>query len=97
MVARQHLARREGEALQDVELGDDADDLSVVLDRIGIEIIALEHLAQREQVEVAPHCPDVLRHVAFDGLFKESVHGASSLIGLVSLQRQCDSSTQRAD
>src|SRR4051812_23588138 len=38
VIARQHLARRERKALQDVELGDEPDDLPLVLDGVAIEV-----------------------------------------------------------
>ena len=76
VVPRDHLVGRKGKTLQQVELGDEADNLSVILDRIGVEIVALEHLAQFVHRQLARHRLDSTRHVAGDGLFEKFIQGA---------------------
>jgi hypothetical protein len=76
IIPRHHLARREGKALQQVKLCHKPDYLRVLLDRIGIEIVALKHLVQLAYRHFARHGLDGARHVIGDSLLEKSVQGA---------------------
>src|SRR5450631_4559166 len=79
-----HLTRRKDKTFQQIKLGHDADHLRVVFDRIGVEIVALEHVAEIAHRELARHRPDSLRHVAGNGFFEKFVQGAILSIVAVS-------------
>jgi hypothetical protein len=78
-VARNHLVGRKGKALQQIELGYDTDRLAVLFDRIGVEIVALEHGAEFAYREFTRHRFDDARHVAGNDFLEEFIQGAGPI------------------
>src|SRR5712672_3766947 len=76
--------RREDKAFQQIKLGYNADNLRVLFDRIGVEIVALEHVAQNAHGEFARHRLHGVGHMAGNGFFEKFIHGAIPSILVVS-------------
>jgi hypothetical protein len=84
LILGNHLVGREYKAFQQIELGHNADNLRILLDRIGVEIVALEHVAQIAHGELARHRLHGVGHMTGNGFFEKFIHGAIPSIVVVS-------------
>jgi len=70
-VARDHASRGKNKAGEKIELRNQAHHRGTFLNRIGVEVVLVEQVAEFAQRDAARHGPGITRHVAGGYLFKE--------------------------
>src|SRR5204863_9932100 len=79
-----HLVGHKDKAVEQDKLGYNADNLSVPFDRIGVEIVALEHVAQIAHGKLAHHRLHCVGLMTGNGFFEKFIHSAIPSILVVS-------------
>jgi len=78
VIGRNHAARAERKAFQEIEVAHDADDVIAFAHRIAVEVVSLEHLVQLAHGGIAGNRLHLARHVLLGGRFEKSMHGDPS-------------------
>ena len=69
-----HLVGSEGEGAQEIELGHDAKQFGVFLDRKRVEIVLFKHGLQFAQCDLAGNAHHIRSHILADRILEEAIH-----------------------